>query len=182
MGIALFGPKAVDAFVAPLAVGYWKKWEAMLSRTTTETPTTETSTTAPPSTTTTAETAAETKPMEKEDNKEGEESTAATTTTSTTTTTTTTTATTKKNTTTLKPLDLNQQFVILQCQQAMLDCLGTMGIEEQAERMDVTEMEDVFGERLIPLRCRARCQQLEGREQKDEWMNITENEYAMCFI
>lgn len=32
MAISFFGPKAINAFVLPLALDYWKKSEAMLSK------------------------------------------------------------------------------------------------------------------------------------------------------
>jgi len=34
VGIMLFGPKAIDAFLLPLALGYWNQWEAQLETTT----------------------------------------------------------------------------------------------------------------------------------------------------
>ena len=33
VGIALFGPKAVDAFVLPVAIHYWNAWGAALDKT-----------------------------------------------------------------------------------------------------------------------------------------------------
>jgi hypothetical protein len=32
VAISLFGPKAIDAFLLPLAVDYWKRWEAELDQ------------------------------------------------------------------------------------------------------------------------------------------------------
>jgi TAF6 C-terminal HEAT repeat domain len=34
VAIAFFGPKAVDAFVVPLAIRYWNEWAASLDKTT----------------------------------------------------------------------------------------------------------------------------------------------------
>lgn len=32
VGIAFFGPKAVDAFVLPVAISYWTSWAEMLDK------------------------------------------------------------------------------------------------------------------------------------------------------
>lgn len=32
MGISMFGPRAVDAFLLPLAREYWEKWETELKK------------------------------------------------------------------------------------------------------------------------------------------------------
>ena len=34
VAISLFGPKAIDAFLLPLAIHYWNQWEAKLDSTT----------------------------------------------------------------------------------------------------------------------------------------------------
>jgi hypothetical protein len=33
VAITLFGPKAIDAFLLPLAIGYWSQWEKELNQT-----------------------------------------------------------------------------------------------------------------------------------------------------
>mmetsp|Transcript_12701 Transcript_12701/g.21137 ORF Transcript_12701/g.21137 Transcript_12701/m.21137 type:complete len:421 (+) Transcript_12701:82-1344(+) len=97
VGVALFGPKAVDAFMLPVAIHYWTSWAATLD----------------------------------------------------------------------KADDLLIRCEIQQCQQAMLNAVGVFlqgaSHGEQANRISMEELEDAFGDQLVPLRNEP-------------------NEYAMSFI
>ena len=98
VGMIEFGPKAIDAFVLPLATVYWKRWEELL--------------------------------QEEQKMKDGKDIG-------------------------FQQESVQRQYALFRCQEALLTALavffGKVVVGEQLKRIDLENLEDVYGDKLVPL-------------------------------
>jgi transcription initiation factor TFIID subunit 6 len=115
VGMIGFGPKAIDAFVLPLATAYWNRWGELLE----------------------------------EDGSSGSRSGSEE--------------------------EFRARYALHRCQETLLTALavlfGSVAVGEQLSKIDLAKLEDVFGDKLVPLFSGAQSEPFNGG-----------GEYLSCFI